>query len=199
MKQKQLVLLTAAALLWACTACTPESTQPSESKSESAPEQTSEFTEPGQPDVAVQETEPSITSEPEIQDAPVGQTAAEPMNYLVSGDFTATVRKLIPDYVFDGETPRAAVVTLFQDAPFVLSLSPEICAELQEGETYTFLVEEQEAMLWPNELWPNENNEDGMLSEDALILHHVTVSDFRTPEEEEYGLNCWRVACRLNH
>ena len=32
----------------------------------------------------------------------------------VTGTFTATVSDLIPDYVTDGETPRMAVVRLFQ-------------------------------------------------------------------------------------
>lgn len=106
----------------------------------------------------------------------------------VSGDFTATVRALIPDYVADGETPRAAVVTLFQDGPFVLRLDETMCAKLKSGESYTFIVEEQSATLAAEQCW-----DDGTVDPAALMLGCFSVADFRTPTEEEYGLECWRV------
>ena len=42
---------------------------------------------------------------------------AEALPVTVSGTFAARVRDLIPDYVLDSETPRVAVVTLFQSGP----------------------------------------------------------------------------------
>ena len=108
----------------------------------------------------------------------------------VSGDFTATVRELIPDYVYDSETPRAAVVTLFQDGPFVLRLNEELCSKLEEGEAYTFIIDEQEA-----DLPDNDFDDSGYVSWDALAVRRISVTDIRTPTEDEYGLECWRVSC----
>ena len=120
------------------------------------------------------------------QYAEPGQNAAA-RAVSVSGDFTATVRKLIPDYVAEpGNT--AAVVTLFQDGPFVLKLNADICGQLKEEETYTFLIEEEETELSAEML-----REDGCISENALILRQIRVKGVRAPEEHEYGLNCWRV------
>lgn len=107
---------------------------------------------------------------------------------MVSGDFTAAVRQLIPDYVTDGTTNRCAVVTLFQDGPFVLKLNEKLCSDLIEGETYTFIVKETETELPSEMLW-----DDGNVSSDAAVLNYLTVSDVRVPEEDEYGLDCWRV------
>ena len=73
---------------------------------------------------------------------PAGQPAAEdpdayaqPVPSVVSGSFTATVRKLI------------AVVTLFRDGPFVIQLDEHLCTKLQEDKTYTFIVGKQDAEL----------------------------------------------------
>lgn len=110
----------------------------------------------------------------------------------VSGDFTATVRELIPDYEYDGKTPKAAVVTLFQGNPFVIwmpGLNEELFNKLEAGETYTFIVEEQEASLLYGEF------DAGYVNPTALMDRRIWVSDFRTPEEDEYGLVCWRVYC----
>lgn len=103
----------------------------------------------------------------------------------VSGSFTASVRALIPDYVADSATPRAAVVTLFQDGPFVLKLNEEICSQLEEGESYTFIVPEQSIFLSSEKL-----NDSGIVSWDELLLRHIYVTDFRTPTDDEYGMNC---------
>lgn len=111
----------------------------------------------------------------------------------VTGSFTATVRKLIPDYVSEpGNT--AAVVTLFQSGPFVLKLSAEMCEQLEEGQTYTFIVKEEETALPSYLLWTNDNS----ISWDALILRKISVSDVRTAEDDEYGMNCWRVKYFIN-
>lgn len=107
----------------------------------------------------------------------------------VSGSFTVTVRELIPDYVADSITPRAAVVTFFQDGPFVLKLDEAVCQELTAGEAYTFLVEEQEVALPENELL-----DGGVVSQNALLLRHISVTGVRAATEEELGLDGWRVS-----
>ena len=108
----------------------------------------------------------------------------------VYGKFTATVRGLIPDYVTDGETARAAVVTLFQGMPFVLYLNENLCKELEIGKTYTFIVEEQEAILSSEEF-----DDEGNVSLDALILGRFRATDLRTPTEDECEFNYGRVYC----
>lgn len=104
----------------------------------------------------------------------------------VYGDFTATVRHIIPDYMYDSETPRAAVVTLFQSGPSVLNVGEETASKLKEGETYTFTVREQEMFLNPYQI-----SDDGMIDYD--LISELSVKDFREPTEDELGLNCWRV------
>lgn len=106
----------------------------------------------------------------------------------VSGSFTATVRELIPDYVTDSQTPRAAVVTFFQDGPFVLKLDEAICKELETGETYTFTVDAQEAVLLQDML-----DDEGLVSPDTVLVGKISVTGFHKAEEEESGLSGWNV------
>lgn len=195
---KKLILIPAlTAALLCCAACGTKTTPP---ESE-APEQRSEIQI--QTTIPLSEPEPAESSEAEesdsANDAVVVQVHEQgtpdpetgtPQMLHVSGDFTATVRKLIPDYVSDPDTPRAAVVTLFQDGPFVLQLDEQICSQLQEDTTYTFIIGEQDA-----ELPPSEYTNGGYVQESALILRHIHVTDFREPTDEEYGLECWRVTC----
>lgn len=115
---------------------------------------------------------------------------AQPQLCTVSGSFTATVRKLIPDYVSDPDTPRAAVVTLFQDGPFVLKLDEQLCTKLQEDKTFTFIVGEQDAEL---NLWDYSNG--GFVQEIALKEHKITVTDVREATEDEYGIDGMRIEC----
>ncbi|MBQ5335027.1 MAG: hypothetical protein J6Z45_03680 [Oscillospiraceae bacterium] len=115
------------------------------------------------------------------------QTAAK-RTVTVSGSFTVTVRALIPDYVTDYTTPRAAVVTLNQGEPVVLRLNDTVCSKLTVGQTYTFLVTEQSVSMDASLL-----NSDGTVSRDALAKRSFHLSNFRAPEEGETGSNCWRV------
>ena len=103
----------------------------------------------------------------------------------VYGDFTATVRQLIPDYAYDSTTNRAAVITLFQSGPAIIRLNEEICSEIQAGETYTFEVAEQELIIPAYQL-----SDDNIID---INLDKLNISTFRTPAEDEYGLECWRV------
>ena len=117
----------------------------------------------------------------------IAGTNAQTVTVWVSGDFTATVHAVMSDFVSD-EQNRTAVVTLFQDMPFVLRLSPELCAQLQVGESYTFIVESQEA-----DIYAGQFIDESTVSPEALLLNSFRVSEVRAPEEDEYGLDCWRV------
>lgn len=112
----------------------------------------------------------------------------------ISGDFTATVRRIMPDYFIDTETNRCAVVTLFQDAPFCLLLEPEQCEQITEDTTYTFVLAETDVLpVDTNYLWA-----DGWLSSDYLRTHTVSIAEIRLPEEGEGGMEssrlCWEEA-----
>lgn len=115
------------------------------------------------------------------------QTASK-RTVTVSGSFTVTVRALIPDYVTDYTTPRAAVVTLYQGEPVVLKLNDTVCSRLTVGQTYTFLVADQSVSMDASLL-----NSDGTVSRDALAKRSFHLSNFRAPEEGENSANCWRV------
>lgn len=133
-----------------------------------------------------------VAQEPEQQQAaPEDPDAyAKTVACTVSGSFTATVRKLIPDYVTDPDTPRAAVVTLFQDGPFVINLDETLCAKLQEDKTYTFIIGEQDAELHQ---WEYTNG--GFVNETALKEQVIRITDVREATDDEYGLEGMRIEC----
>lgn len=118
----------------------------------------------------------------------VKQLPDSSVSVTVSGSFTVTVRELIPDYLADSETPRAAVVTFFQNGPFVLKLDESICKELETGETYTFTVDAQDVVL-PQDML----GEEGLISPDTALLGKISVTGFHKAEEEELGLSGWNV------
>ena len=103
----------------------------------------------------------------------------------VTGEFTATVRSLIPDYETDYETPRVAVVTLFQGTPFTI-YTGEFTKQLEAGETYVFEVEMNRF-----EDVSREEYESGSLldPEVALSVYHLRISGFRPAEEKDCGLD----------
>lgn len=128
-----------------------------------------------------------ITPPPQQSRQQTQQTASK-RTVTVSGSFTVTVRALIPDYVTDYTTARAAVVTLYQGEPVVLKLNDTVCSRLTVGQSYTFLVSEQSVSMDASLL-----NSDGTVSRDALAKRSFHLSNFRAPEEGENGANCWRV------
>ena len=97
----------------------------------------------------------------------------------IKGSFTATVRALIPDYVFDSETPQMAVVTLFQSTPFTI-YSGSFTEQLEVGETYVFEIREEtlEVSL--------EEYESGFPDPEAMLFW---ISGFREAVESDFGLD----------
>ena len=106
----------------------------------------------------------------------------------VSGSFTASVRVLTEDYCTVPEK-TCAVVTLFQDGPFLLRLNDFMCSAISEGEIYTFIIEEEDVTLSSSLL----DSASTLVLDDALKLGKIRVREIRQPEDNEYGLNCWRV------
>ena len=104
----------------------------------------------------------------------------------IKGSFTATVRSLIPDYVTDGETPRMAVVTLFQSTPFTLfGVDTD---RLEAGETYVFEVE----MNRCQDITREEYESGSLLTPEIILpMYHpyIRISGFRPAEESDCGLD----------
>jgi len=113
-------------------------------------------------------------------------TPSKLINVRVWGSFTATVRALTEDYcTMPGNT--CAVVTLFQDMPFVLYLNEDLCKKLTVGNSYAFVIDTE------TELTADLLQDDHSVSSDVCRLNLVRASDVRVPKDDEGGLNCWNV------
>ena len=109
----------------------------------------------------------------------------------VTGEFTATVRSLIPDYETDDETPYMAVVTLFQSTPFTI-YTGELTKHLEAGETYVFEVE-----MSRYDIITRQEYESGTLlnPEVAFSMYpSLYISNFRPAEESDWGLDSVHLA-----
>lgn len=104
----------------------------------------------------------------------------------VKGDFTATVRALIPDYETDYETPRMAVVTLFQSGPFTID-TMDLTQFLEEGETYVF-----EVGMSDYDIITGQEYESGTLLNPEVVFSmypSLYISTFRPAAEDDCGLD----------
>ncbi len=109
----------------------------------------------------------------------------------VTGEFTATVRSLIPDYETDDETPRMAVVTLFQSTPFTI-YTGELTKHLEAGETYVFEVE-----MSRYDIIARKEYESGTLLKPEVVFFmypSLYISNFRPAEESDWGLDSVHLA-----
>ena len=109
----------------------------------------------------------------------------------VTGEFTATVRSLIPNYVTDYETSRMAVVSLFQSTPFTI-YTGELTKHLEAGETYVFEVE-----MSRYDIITRQEYESGTLlnPEVAFSMYpSLYISNFRPAEESDWGLDSVHLA-----
>ena len=114
------------------------------------------------------------------------EKAPDTVLVTIKGDFTATVRALIPDYVSDGETPRMALVTLFQSTPFTLfGVDTD---RLEAGETYVFEVEMNQCQ----DITREEYESGSLLTPEIILpMYHpyIRISGFRPAEEKDCGLD----------
>ena len=120
----------------------------------------------------------------QLEDA-LSEREPETLRVTLRGDFTATVRHVIPDYVSDNSTPRAVVATQFQDGPFVLYVG-DLAPQLEEGKTYVFEIVPQEDL----EVTREEYEQGVFSAEEAVVQYRLRVSGFRAAQEEDYGLEC---------
>ena len=129
-------------------------------------------------DAVVQERD-ALLAEAELRELQAQEAAPSTVSVKLKGNFTATVRALIPDYVSDDQTPRIAVVTLFQSTPFTI-YSGSFTERLKVGETYVFEIKEKTVEVSTEEYERNFPAPEGML---------LWVSDFREAEESDCGLD----------
>lgn len=123
-----------------------------------------------------------------LEEASAQLEKADTLPVTVSGTFAATVRSLIPDYVIDSETPRAAVVTLFQSGPFVIQTG-DLSAELETGRTYVFEVAPREGV----EMTAAEYENGPPFADRAIARYGLTIAGFRPAGEDEFGLDSDRL------
>lgn len=120
----------------------------------------------------------------ENEDADVADN--DNVNVMLTGNFVATVRHLIPDYCLDNTTKTVAVVTFFQDGPFAIYVGDELASELEEGVSYYFEIEDMEI----GEI-TKEQFEGGpyMVVESLLKNNHTKFKTVRPSKEDECGLD----------
>lgn len=106
----------------------------------------------------------------------------------ISGQFTATVRATLPDYVMGDTTHTVAIVNCFQDSPFAVYLGARLISQVEIGKTYVFEIEETEIQLQRQQC-------DGPLPSpaEAVALYGVEVAAVRKAEENDLGLNGYHL------
>ncbi len=141
-------------------------------------------------DAVVQERD-ALLAEAELQELQAQEASPDTVTVKVTGEFTATVRSLIPDYVTDDKTPYMAVTTLFQSTPFTI-WTGELTKHLEEGETYVFEVE-----MSRYDIITRQEYESGTLlnPEVAFSMYpSLYISNFRPAEESDWGLDSVHLA-----
>ena len=136
-------------------------------------------------DAVVQERD-ALLAEAELQELQAQEASPNTVTVKVTGEFMATVRALIPDYVTDDETPRMAVVTLFQSTPF--TLVGVDADRLEVGETYVFEVEMDRCQ----DITREEYESGSLLTPEIILpMYHpyIRISGFRLAEEKDCGLD----------
>ncbi|WP_300638243.1 hypothetical protein [uncultured Oscillibacter sp.] len=133
----------------------------------------------------------ALLAEAELQELQAQEASPDTVTVKVTGEFTATVRSLIPDYVTDDKTPYMAVATLFQSTPFTI-WTGELTKHLEEGETYVFEVE-----MSRYDIITRQEYESGTLlnPEVAFSMYpSLYISNFRPAEESDWGLDSVHLA-----
>ena len=126
----------------------------------------------------------------ELQELQGTEEPSDTVTVKVQGSFTATVHALIPDYETDYETPRTAVVTLFQSTPFTID-TMDLTQFLEEGKTYVFEVEMSRC-----DIIARKEYESGTLLKPEVVFFMypgLYVSNFRLAEEKDCGLDSVRL------
>lgn len=182
-----MTLVLGATLLTACTTVDSEkgSSENNKVQNESSSETTQAKYENSteKPQVENEASTESTQTKNESSSETVSQDDANANDKItITGSATLTVRKLIPDYVLDDTTLQCAVVTEFQDSPYVIFVGEDIAKELQENETYVFEIED-------TEVDKNLVMQNGSLSDKAAFTNYpISIKSVRKAGEDEIGL-----------
>ncbi len=112
---------------------------------------------------------------------------------IIYGEFTATVRDIIPSYVLDDTTPLYAVLTDFQGPPFTVRLSENLIRQIEPDKQYVFEIQEQ--LIEP--AVSLDGDAIALTPEVAVALYNIQVEAIRIPKEEEMGLNSNRLEIKI--
>ncbi|QSX06464.1 hypothetical protein JYG23_03120 [Sedimentibacter sp. zth1] len=108
----------------------------------------------------------------------------ETINTMVTGHFVANVRQLSPDYCLDDFTPTVAVLTCFQDYPFMVHIGEEMASQLVVGKSYYFEIVETEI----GEILKTDFDKHFLSINAAFAQYNLKIKNFRTPSENECGI-----------
>ncbi len=111
----------------------------------------------------------------------------EYIDVRVNGEFTATVRAFLPDYVLDDSTPLVAVLTIFQSGPFTVHMNEELISELEVGEIYRFIIEDT-LIGKSHQITPSIFEKGVPPVEELFCKYNIRIENFRKPHENELGL-----------
>ncbi|HKM03137.1 MAG TPA: hypothetical protein VJZ04_00855 [Lachnospiraceae bacterium] len=112
------------------------------------------------------------------------QCTSQFVHVKLQGSFVVKVRDVIPDYCLDEVTPQIAVVTCFQESPFLIYLGQEMASQLTVGESYVFEIEEMDVGVISKEV-ANTYPPGPSVS---IPLYNLRIADIRIAEQDEGGL-----------
>jgi len=110
-------------------------------------------------------------------------TTLETDEAVIAGNFVATIRHLMPNYVLDNQL-RVAVLTEFQSNPFILEMDVNIIQQLTVGQTYFFEIEATSVgEVLVSDIWQRT----------SIDLFYARVVSARPATSSETGANAGNV------
>ncbi len=145
----------------------------------------------GDPKIEHKDIDIEVTEKPENTDAEAEEKKTVPVT--VKGEFAAHVIDIIPDYVFDGETPKILLVACFQMKPFLLEVSDALLATISKDKSYLFTIEEKVLRAEFSRIYHADENLIPELPIGLLIsLFELSISSIEEIDELGMGVsdNC---------
>lgn len=102
----------------------------------------------------------------------------------LQGSFVVKVRDVIPNYCLDEVTPQIAVVTCFQEGPFLINLGEEMASQLTVGELYVFEIEEMDVGIISKEAATTYPPGPAV----SIARYNLRIANIRIAEQDEGGL-----------
>ena len=112
----------------------------------------------------------------------VSANTIQPMQ--IEGSFVAKVRGVLPDYVLDDTTPCYAVVTMFQDGPFLIRMGA-LADDLEVGQYYAFQIAPKKL----GNVRANDLDKTLLSPSRAIEAYQLRIERYHKVREEEYSQN----------